>query len=120
MKLVADEGVERAVVEALRADGHKVYWFAEEAPGSDDDAILMQAKRMRRLILTNDKDFGELVYRLRLPTYGVMLLRLSDLTSSDKARLVCQIIETRGDELPSSFSVLTSKTLRIRSRLRRE
>lgn len=119
MKLLSDEGIERTVVEGLRSAGHDVYWIAEETPGAEDVVILAKAKRLRRLILTNDKDFGELVYRLRGPTFGVLLLRLGDLSSIDKASLVCKVIDSHADELPSSFSVLTSKSLRVRARLAR-
>ena len=54
MKLLADEGIERTVVGGLRNAGYDVIWIAEEDPGADDSAILSMARRLRRLILTND------------------------------------------------------------------
>lgn len=65
MKLLADECCDVALVEALRADGHDVLYVAESLRGASDDGILTRAYTENRLLLTEDKDFGELVYRLK-------------------------------------------------------
>mgnify|MGYP002628041632 FL=1 len=66
MYLLADEGVERQIVERLRSDGHSVAYIAEMSPGISDEVILAQANDERALLVTFDKDFGELVFRQRL------------------------------------------------------
>lgn len=63
MNLLADEGVERQIVERLRQAGHDVWYIAEMEPGIADDVILAQANASQALLITLDKDFGELVYR---------------------------------------------------------
>jgi predicted nuclease of predicted toxin-antitoxin system len=114
MNLLADEGVDFPIVCALRALGHRVPWIAEESPGISDAEILNRAAAEEVLLLTGDKDFGELVWRHRLPHAGVLLLRLSGLSESEKIQLVCRIITERAPQLVGNFSVLTPRELRIR------
>ncbi|MDZ4064508.1 MAG: DUF5615 family PIN-like protein, partial [Coriobacteriia bacterium] len=64
VKLLADEGVEARIVERLRVDGYHVEYIAELAPGITDDEVLDRANEGERLLITLDKDFGELVFRL--------------------------------------------------------
>ncbi|MDN5837060.1 MAG: DUF5615 family PIN-like protein, partial [Nitrosospira sp.] len=79
MKLIADEGVDYPIVAALRAASFEVIYFAELAPGTEDAAILAHAQSAQPLLLSCDKDFGELVFRNRLVTAGVVLIRLEGL-----------------------------------------
>ena len=78
MRLVADESVEGPTVERLRRDGHVVIYVADLDPGIEDPDVLAVAWREQALILTADKDFGEIVFRRRHPHAGVLLLRLWD------------------------------------------
>ena len=65
MNLLADEGVDRQIVNRLRREGHDILYIAEMEPGMPDEAVLESANRESRLLLTADKDFGELVFRQR-------------------------------------------------------
>ena len=114
MNLLADEGVERQIVESLRQAGHDVLYIAEMEPGISDDVVLDEANTRQALLITLDKDFGELVYRQRLIHQGVILLRLAGLQLTTKANLVTQIIEQRGDEMLNAFSVVSPGVVRIR------
>ncbi|MBW3600640.1 MAG: DUF5615 family PIN-like protein [Planctomycetes bacterium] len=88
MNLLADECCDALVVAGLRGDGHDVVYVKEAAPGSDDQTVLQLAYGQQRILLTEDKDFGELVVRLKLPAYGVLLVRMSPADSAAKlARL---------------------------------
>ena len=80
MKFLADESVDRPIVERLRQEGHQVLYIAELKPGMPDDAVLNLANHETALLLTTDKDFGELVFRQRLHMYGVVLIRLAGVT----------------------------------------
>lgn len=71
---------------------------------------------MQTLLLTGDKDFGELVYRQRLTTAGVFLIRLSGLAAESKARLVTETLQGHSHEMLNSFSVIAPGLLRIRHR----
>ena len=116
MKLYADEAVDRQIVDALRAVGVDVSYAAETDPAVIDEQLLARAAAESRLLVTSDKDFGELVYRLRKASKGVLLVRLSGLSAELKAQLVVTAVTTRSQELTGAFSVLSPGQLRIRKR----
>jgi predicted nuclease of predicted toxin-antitoxin system len=72
---LADEGVDRQIVERLRLDGHQVAYVAEMSPGITDETVLMEGRDSASILITADKDFGELVFRRRRTTTGVLLIR---------------------------------------------
>lgn len=88
MILVCDEGVDRPIVERLRREGFESRYVAEMSPGIADEAVLDLAKSENALLVTTDKDFGELVYRQRRASAGVVLLRLAGLTEDEKCQNV--------------------------------
>ncbi len=122
MKIVADEGIERSVVLKLRAEEHQVIHIAEIAPGSIDTRVLELASQEEALLITYDKDFGDLIFYRRYHNHGVMLLRLPDsLSSSEKVGVVVDVIREKGEGLFQSFTVVTlskRRTIRLLSKLR--
>ncbi|HEU0143519.1 MAG TPA: DUF5615 family PIN-like protein [Nitrososphaera sp.] len=115
MNLLADEGVERQIVERLRQDGHTVLYIAEMEPGIPDDVVLERANEITALLMAADKDFGELVFREgRLSSGGVILLRLAGLSAERKAEMVSKVFEERGSEFACAFSVISLGRVRIR------
>ncbi len=114
MRLLADESVDFPIIARLRRDGHEVASIADESPGIRDELVLARAWADGVILLTGDKDFGELVYRQRLPHAGVLLFRLSGVDEPDKSEVVALAVAVHGTLLPSAFSVLTPETLRIR------
>jgi len=114
MNLLADEGVDRQIVERLRQEGHHVVYIAEVEPGITDDVVLDRANKINALLITLDKDFGELTFRQGLVYGGVVLARLSGLTPDTKAKLVASILSKRGEEMVNAFSVITPGAVRIR------
>lgn len=90
-------------------------YVAELEPGIPDETVQDTANREQRKLLTADKDFGELVFRQGLVTYGVILIRLSGLTPESKARVLSAAIEERaGDLPPGTFAVVSPGAIRIR------
>jgi len=114
VNVVADEDVDGPIVQRLRADGHDVLYIAELSPSAVDEDVLGQATERGALLITVDKDFGDLVFRQRLVHSGVLLLRLEGLTNPTKAQLVGEVFRDRGQELLGGFSVLSLGRLRIR------
>lgn len=114
MNLVADESVEGPTILALRNAGHQVYSIAESAPGIDDTAVLEISRKEVAILLTADKDFGELVFREREEHCGVLLIRLPDGSLNANASIVVAAIEQHGTEMQNCFSVLTGQAIRIR------
>ncbi len=84
MRLFADENVARAIVTRLRDLGHDVLHASEIQPGAVDTDWLNLAEAEGRLILTSDKDFGELIFRDHLTSHGVILLRLGDMALANR------------------------------------
>jgi predicted nuclease of predicted toxin-antitoxin system len=114
MKLLTDESVDRQIVERLRQDGHDVLYVAEMDPGISDDAVLISANNTGALLLTADKDFGELVFRRQQINAGVLLIRLAGLSLHSKAELVVAAVRDHENRLPGAFSVLSPGMIRIR------
>lgn len=114
MNLLCDEGVERQIVEALRASGHQVTYVAEMAPGVSDDDVLELATEEDALLITSDKDFGELVFRQGRAHSGVVLLRLHGLDPMQKGAVTSEVIAEHGEKLVSAFSVMERRQVRIR------
>ena len=77
MHWLADECVDAAFVTQLRSHGHDVTYVAENAAGLPDPDVLKHADEQRRILLTEDKDFGDLVFRLRRAVPGLVLLRIA-------------------------------------------
>jgi predicted nuclease of predicted toxin-antitoxin system len=114
MNFLADEGVDFSVVQRLRSDGHEVLYVAEMDPGVSDEKVLAAANDKNALLLTADKDFGELVYRLRRISGGIMLMRLVGLSPAGKAELVSSVVHDHGEKLIHTFTVVTPGMVRVR------
>jgi predicted nuclease of predicted toxin-antitoxin system len=114
MNFLADESVDRQIVQRLRQDGHGVLSIAETDPGITDEAVLDLANRNASILLTSDKDFGEMVFLKQRLSHGVILLRLAGLVPEVKASTTASAIRQHETEIPDSFSVITSRTIRIR------
>jgi predicted nuclease of predicted toxin-antitoxin system len=114
MNLVADESVDEPIILRLRLEGHDVVAIAELSPSVNDDAVLHEANTRGALLVTADKDFGELVYRLGRAHHGVVLLRLSGLSPELKADLVADAFQNHGGEFTGAFAVISPGSLRIR------
>jgi predicted nuclease of predicted toxin-antitoxin system len=111
---LADESVDRQIVDRLRLDGHRVAYIAETSPGVMDDVVLKESRASGKLLITADKDFGELVFRQRQASVGVLLVRLLGLEPDTKAALVSSAIQQHGRELAGVFAVLSPGNIRIR------
>lgn len=114
MNLLADECVAAEIVARLRADGHAVEAAGDAARGAADDDVLARAAASGQVLVTADKDFGELVYRLGRAHAGVVLLRLAGMPGEDRAEAVSVVFRDRAAELPGSFTVIDSESVRIR------
>lgn len=117
MNIVADEGVDLAIVRTLREAGHSVLSIAESMPGAADSEVLATARSGGTLLLTTDKDFGELVFRQKLAAAGILLIRLEGLPEAAKAEAVGLAFQSHATLMSESFSVLSPGLLRIRARI---
>ncbi len=116
MRFVADESVDGPIVYRLRADGHEVEYVAELSPGIKDPEVLSIARDRSVVLITADKDFGELIFRNSLAHAGLVLLRIWDLDETQSVDLVSAFIRDHAASLPGAVSVVTSTGARIRPR----
>jgi len=114
MIFFADESIEAECTSLLRDKGHIVHSVAELFPSISDSAVLAYAVNSHAVLLTNDKDFGELVHRQGLPHLGIVLLRMRKTSATVKAKILTDTIDKHGEELVSAFTVISSNTVRIR------
>ena len=114
MNLFADESVEWPVVERLRLDTHDVVYVAELTPSIIDEEVLQQANARDTVLVTADKDFGDLVFRQGRVHSGVVLVRLAGLANATKAEIVSEVFRLHAAELVGAFTVITPGQVRIR------
>jgi hypothetical protein len=114
MQFLANENFPHAAVAALIDAGYDVVWIRTVAPGISDPDVLAWAARERRILLTFDKDFGELAGRARLPaTCGVILFRLPMPPPSEAGARLASLIASRPD-WAGHFSVVEPGRVRMR------
>lgn len=114
MNLLADEGVDKPIVDMLRSKGFDVVYILETNRGADDNFVLDMANESKRILITQDKDFGELVFRLRKAHHGVILIRLEGYKPASKAEIVVNMLLEHWTELVGSFAVIQPSLIRIR------
>lgn len=114
MKFLVDESVEYRVVLHLKEKGFDIASVASDFPSLKDKRVLSKANKEGRILITNDKDFGELIFRQKLPHKGVILLRLSEETAQTKIEKLNSLLKNYGDKLKDNFVVVTKDKVRIR------
>jgi predicted nuclease of predicted toxin-antitoxin system len=114
MRILANENFPLDAVVLLRSDGHDVWWVRSEAPGITDREVLRRATSEDRLIVTFDKDFGELAFHSLLPVNsGIVLFRLRAASSTQLANIVSNTLRSRSDWF-GNFAVVDNFRVRLR------
>jgi len=114
MRFLVDESTGSAVVDFLNSQGHDAVAVALSMPQADDSVILLKAAAEKLVVITNDKDFGELVFRSRQSHAGVLLLRLRDESAVSRVAVVRTVLASHADELAGNFVTATESHIRIR------
>jgi predicted nuclease of predicted toxin-antitoxin system len=113
VRFLADESCDFAVVRILRSAGHDVLAVAELFAGSDDIAVMEIAVREERLLLTEDKDFGRLVYAHSQQSCGVIFIRYPALARKTLPKAVTAFISSKTQaDLSNSFTVMSPGRVR--------
>ncbi|HEU5440772.1 MAG TPA: DUF5615 family PIN-like protein [Ktedonobacterales bacterium] len=114
---MADESVDFPVIERLRADGHDVVAISEYTPGLPDSQVLALAVQMQRILLTGDRDFGDVIM-LDLhaaPRQGVVLYRLRYLPTQHKVDIIANVFAQHMGQIADAFTVIQEHKVRHRS-----
>jgi predicted nuclease of predicted toxin-antitoxin system len=113
MRFLADESCDFSVVRILRAAGYDVLAIAELAPQTGDPEVIELSVREGRVLLTEDKDFGQLVYAGAHESNGVVLIRFPSTDRAELPNKALQAIRSLGDRLVGAFIVLEPNRIRI-------
>ncbi len=113
LRFLADESCDFAVVRVLRAEGYDVLAVSEVMNRSDDRALIQQANLEKRILLTEDKDFGWLVFVSHAESAGVILIRFPGNARQAMTRAVQQVVREQGAELLNAFVVVQPGHTRI-------
>jgi predicted nuclease of predicted toxin-antitoxin system len=113
MRFLADESCDFAVVRALREAGHDVWAVAEQAAGTDDDSVMVRAHSDGRVLLTEDRDFGRLVFAASRPAPAVIYLRYPIRARETMGAALVRLVREKGDALAGSFVTLQPGRARI-------
>lgn len=113
MRILANENVPGDAVAMLRSRGHDVVWIRSDSPGATDDANLARAVSEQRLLITFDKDFGDLVFRRgQVASCGVVLFRIAAPSSAAVATRIADTLDGRTD-WTDHFSVVDDHRIRM-------
>lgn len=114
MKLLIDENISQRICERLLLDGHSLVMARDLAGGRPDTEILAIALPLGAIVLTEDSDFGDLTFRLGLPSAGIILLRLSGMARALQPDYVAQMLAAHASAIPNRFTVITPTAVRTR------
>lgn len=114
MKFLVDVGVGKIAEAQLKRDGFDVKSVRDLDPRMIDSDILHLAVEEQRIVITMDKDFGELVYRDGLSHTGIVLLRMEDATGYEKASVLINLLAQHADKMQGHFCVYQNGRLRVR------
>lgn len=116
LRFLADESCDFGVVRALRTHGYDVLAVSEITTRSVDRELIDQAYQENRILITEDKDFGWLVYVRRANSAGVILIRYPGNARRELAEAITKLVSDRDDELPGAFVVIQPGHIRISGR----
>ena len=113
INFLADESCDFAVVRALRNEGYNVIAVAEVTPAADDEDIIGLAYREAKILLTEDKDFGRLVYAHAHPSGGVILIRFPSNIRRTLPKVILDLVRDMKQRLVGCFVVVEPGHIRI-------
>ncbi len=113
MRFLVDECTGPLVAKWLNEEGHEVFSVFDEARGSSDEEVFAKAFDEKWILLTNDKDFGEMVFRERRSHHGVIFLRLDDERAAIKIETLRQLLANHSDKLSGQFVTVTENKVRF-------
>jgi len=113
MKFIVDECTGPAVAQWLHEQGHEVLSVFDELRGINDDEVIAKAVSEGLILITNDKDFGEKVFREGKVHHGVILMRLADERAVSKIEVLRKLLKIYATQLQGNFVVVTEEGIRI-------
>jgi predicted nuclease of predicted toxin-antitoxin system len=113
LRFLADESCDFGVVSALRAEGYDVLALLEITSRTVDSDVITQAYEENRILLTEDKDFGQLVFASQVDSAGVVLIRYPGNARKSLQEAVLKLVHEQGSEIQSAFVVVQPGHIRV-------
>ncbi len=113
MRFLVDECTGPQVAKWLRDKGYEVFSVFDESRGIADDVVYSKAFDENWILVTNDKDFGEMVFRERRPHHGIIFLRLDDERSANKIETLKRLFANHVDKISGQFVTVTENKVRF-------
>ena len=114
LKFLIDESSGKRLAVFLIGERFDVKYVGDIMPTASDIEVLAFAKKEDRILITNDKDFGEFIFRLREHSSGIILLRLREDSPYQRQKYVHYLLNNLSEKLKSSFVVVTEGKIRVR------
>lgn len=110
---MVDECVGPSLANWLRSQGYDVVSSYDNLQGLSDNMVLQKAYQENRILITSDKDFGDMIFRQQMNHRGIILLRLNDERPMNKIHVIKNLIANYSQDLAESFTVVTEKSVRV-------
>lgn len=114
MNFQADENIDIEIIDHLRKAGYNIFSISEEFPGVPDEDVIKITNKHNAVLLTADKDFGELVFRKGEVIKGVVLVRIFGVPQQEKAQIIFDAFNTHAGDFADRFTVISKKKIRIK------
>lgn len=114
MNFVADENIDTEIIDRLRNADYEIFSIAEEFPGVADEDVIEITNKHNAILLTSDKDFGELVFRKGEVIRGVVLVRIFGIPQQEKVQMILDAFESHADDFDKCFTVISKNKIRIK------
>ena len=114
IKFLADVNIEKAIVDYLLTNGYDVKWVPDYNCQMTDEELLYLANTEKRILITNDKDFGELTFLQKRLSYGIILLRIKGQHVDEKVSLLEILLKKHEDKLYKHFIIITRFKIKFR------
>lgn len=113
MKLLADVNIEKPIIDYLKGIGYDIKWIPDYNCQMKDEDLIDMANREKRILLTNDKDFGGLVFFQKKISPGIILLRIKSQNVDHKIQVLSKLFERYKNKITGNFVVLSKEKIRI-------
>ena len=112
--IIVDENIHGAILLSLQENGFEVFSIINECSGIDDFEIILKAQGENRIILTEDKDFGEWVFAHHIKNISVVFLRYHHKETDEMKNIVVDLFSKNKNQLYNKFTTVTTKKIRSR------
>ena len=113
IKFLADVNVEKPLVDYLSKQGYDIKWVPDYNCEMPDEGLLQLANEEKRIFITNDKDFGDLIFLQKKLSVGTILFRVKGQKTEEKIKLMKKILMGYRDKLLNHYIVITKAKIRI-------